>query len=96
MILERNPQKYGLESIGGKDIHHIAWYDVGRGPVTAKQVMDVVADDRTVYRWARFNDDEPWTFQHRVRPDGSKDAAKRKLPQKVEELVARTDDALYS
>lgn len=96
MIVESNPNTYGLADIGGKDVDHIAWYDVGRGPVSVKEQMDVVADDGTIYRWSRLTDGDPWTFEQRVAPDGSPDPASRQLPAKVGELVERSDEVLYA
>jgi len=91
-----NPTVYGLANIGGKSVDHITWYEQGRGPVTAKETMDIVADDGTIYRWTRFSDREPWTFEFRVTPDGERDSAARRLPRKIRTLVDRSPNVLYS
>jgi hypothetical protein len=93
--IAKNPDQYNLPN-SGKSVDHIAWYDVGRGPTADKEVMDVVTDDGSIYRWTRFPMDEKWTFETRVRPDGSRDTASRPLPSKLNTLVDRSDDVLYA
>jgi len=90
-----NPDQYRLPSTG-KSVDHIAWYDKDRGPVTTKQVMDIVTDDGSIYRWSRHRDGERWTFEHRVRPDGGRDSSRRTLPSTVDALVGRSPTVLYA
>jgi hypothetical protein len=90
----KHPRQNELSDISGKSVDHIAWFDVERIPRN-KQVQDVVTDDGTIYRWTRHGDSEPWTFEIRVRPDGTTDTTQRTLPGQVDTLVDCTDDMLY-
>lgn len=95
-IIVDNPERYGLANVSGKSVDHIAWYTQDRGPVTTKHVMDIVTHDGSIYRWSRFRESERWTFEHRVRPDGDRDSATRRLPGTVATLVERSETVLYS
>jgi hypothetical protein len=89
------PNRGQFKNIGGKDIAGVTWAERPRGPIATKSTLEVCTDDGSVYRWSRFDDSEPWTFEHRQRPDGTCDSAKRQLPSSVAHLVAVSPDVLY-
>jgi hypothetical protein len=89
------PDRGALGEQSGKQLLGILWYEAPRGPVSTKDVMDVVADDNSIYRWTRFTESEPWTFEKRIRSDGTHDTARRRLPAVVRHLVHVSDDVMY-
>lgn len=78
----------------GKNVHRIDLTEEDRGPVRSKEVLEVVTEDGSRYRWSRLTDSDPLTFEHRIRPDGDKDSATRPLPQQVRTFIDSVEETI--
>lgn len=85
-----------VDGVSGKSLHSAVQYQ-GDQSFNPKDILDVITDDWTVYRFSRLMPSDPWVFENRTAPDGDSTQRKAQLPNVVEAVleVETNEDFIY-